>query len=111
MFRIIEADTGKILIDDVDITNIGLGLLRDIITVIPQDPTLLEGTLRENLDPSGKHDDESMIHYMKIIGMEYLIKRNGLDFKIKENGDNLSSGEKLIFCFVEKFVLVLFPVE
>ena len=98
LFRIIEADTGKILIDDVDITNIGLGLLRDIITVIPQDPTLLEGTLRENLDPSGKHDDESMIHYMKIIGMEYLIKRNGLDFKIKENGDNLSSGEKQLIC-------------
>ena len=52
LFRIIEADTGKILIDDVDITNIGLGLLRVIITVIPQEPTLLEGTLRENLDPS-----------------------------------------------------------
>ena len=98
LFRIIEADTGKILIDDVDISNIGLGLLRDIITVIPQDPTLLEGTLRENLDPSGKHDDESMIHYMKIIGMDYLIKHNGLDFKIKENGDNLSSGEKQLIC-------------
>ena len=100
LFRIIEADTGQILIDDVDIASIGLGLLRDIITVIPQDPTLLEGTLRENLDPSGKHDDESMIHYMKIIGMEYIIKHNGLDFKIKENGDNLSSGEKQLICLV-----------
>ena len=72
--------------------------MRDIITVIPQDPTLLEGTLRENLDPSGKHDDESMIQYMKIIGMDYIIKHNGLDFKIKENGDNLSSGEKQLIC-------------
>ena len=98
LFRIIEADTGKILIDDVDIASIGLGLLRDIITVIPQDPTLLEGTLRENLDPSGKHDDESMIHYIKIIGMEYILKHNGLDFKIKENGDNLSAGEKQLIC-------------
>ena len=98
LFRIIEADKGKILIDDVNISNIGLSLLRDIITVIPQDPTLLEGTLRENLDPSGKHDDESMIQYMKIIGMDYIIKHNGLDFKIKENGDNLSSGEKQLIC-------------
>ena len=104
LFRIIEADTGKILIDDVDITNIGLGLLRDIITVIPQDPTLLEGTLRENLDPSGKHDDESMINYMKIIGMEYLIKHNGLDFKIKENGDNLSAGEKQLICLARAMI-------
>jgi ABC-type multidrug transport system fused ATPase/permease subunit len=98
LFRILEAATGQILIDDVDISNIGLRLLREIITVIPQDPTLIEGTLRENLDPSGKHDDESMIHYMKIIGMEYIIKHNGLDYKIKENGDNLSSGEKQLIC-------------
>ena len=98
LFRIIEAETGQILIDDIDISTIGLRLLREIITVIPQDPTLIEGSLRENLDPSGKHDDESMIHYMKIIGMEYLIKHNGLDFKIKENGDNLSSGEKQLIC-------------
>ena len=98
LFRILEAATGQILIDDVDISNIGLRLLREIITVIPQDPTLIEGSLRENLDPSGKHDDESMIHYMKIIGMEYIIKHNGLDYKIKENGDNLSSGEKQLIC-------------
>ena len=104
LFRIIEADTGKILIDDVDIASIGLGLLRDIITVIPQDPTLLEGTLRENLDPSGKHDDESMIQCMKNIGMEYLIKHNGLDFKIKENGDNLSAGEKQLICLARAMI-------
>ena len=98
LFRIIEAATGQILIDDVDITNIGLRLLREIITVIPQDPTLIEGSLRENLDPSGKHDDESMIQSLKILGMEYTIKHNGLDYKIKENGDNLSSGEKQLIC-------------
>ena len=104
LFRILEADTGQILIDDVDIASIGLGLLRDIITVIPQDPTLLEGTLRENLDPSGKHDDESMIQCMKNIGMEYLIKHNGLDFKIKENGDNLSAGEKQLICLARAMI-------
>ena len=104
LFRIIEAESGKILIDDVDISTIGLKLLRDIITVIPQDPTLLEGTLRQNLDPSGKHDDETMIHYMKIIGMEYIIKHNGLDFKIKENGDNLSSGEKQLICLARAMI-------
>ena len=48
LFRILEPTFGSILIDNVDITKIGLSLLRQIITIIPQDPTLIEGTLREN---------------------------------------------------------------
>ena len=100
LFRILEPTLGQILIDDIDITKIGLSLLREIITIIPQDPTLIEGTLRENLDPPGKYSDEDMIFNINIIGLAYLINEEGLNFQIKEDGRNLSSGEKQLICMV-----------
>jgi ATP-binding cassette subfamily C (CFTR/MRP) protein 1 len=100
LFRILEPSNGQILIDDVDITKIGLSLLREIITVIPQDPTLIEGTLRENLDPAGHFTDEDMTFNMNLIGLAYLLNDNGLDFQVREDGKNLSSGEKQLICMV-----------
>ena len=100
LFRILEPTLGQIFIDDIDITKIGLSLLREIITVIPQDPTLIEGTLRENLDPAGNFSDDDMIFNINIIGLAYLISDDGLDFQIKEDGKNLSSGEKQLICMV-----------
>ena len=104
LFRILEATCGKILIDDIDISLVGLSLLRRIITVIPQAPTLIEGTLRENLDPLGKCDESSMINSLKLIGMDKILKENGLKFMIKENGANLSAGERQLICIARAMI-------
>ncbi|KAH9904997.1 hypothetical protein F4778DRAFT_731477 [Xylariomycetidae sp. FL2044] len=60
VFRALEADSGKILIDDVDIGKIGLRDLREAITIVPQDPTLFTGTIRTNLDPFNLYPDEQV---------------------------------------------------
>ena len=60
IFRGLEADAGKILIDKTDIGLIGLQDLREAITIVPQDPTLFTGTLRSNLDPFELFTDEEI---------------------------------------------------
>lgn len=60
LFRGLEADEGKIIIDGVDIGLIGLQDLREAITIVPQDPTLFTGTIRSNLDPFGLFTDEEI---------------------------------------------------
>ena len=99
LFRILEATRGQILIDDVDISQIGLELLRDSISLIPQNPKLIDGTLRENIDPLGNYSDEEIIFQLNLIGLAYLLDDNGgLEVQIEANGSNISVGEKqLIF--------------
>ena len=51
ILRLVEMESGSILIDGIDISSIGLNALRSRIAVIPQDPVLFSGTIRSNLDP------------------------------------------------------------
>ena len=100
LFRILEAFSGKIYIDGVDISKVGLKKLRESLTIIPQDSTLMDGTLRYNIDPVGNYTDKEITEVMKKIGFDYIISlnREGLDQKISENGSNLSIGEKQLIC-------------
>lgn len=65
LFRGLEAEQGKILIDNVDIGLIGLQDLREAITIVPQDPTLFTGTIRSNLDPFGLFTDEEIFNTLR----------------------------------------------
>lgn len=65
LFRIIEPASGTIFIDGVDITKLGLHDLRSAISIIPQEPQLFEGTMRENIDPTGLYHDDEIWHALE----------------------------------------------
>ncbi|KAJ1916544.1 hypothetical protein H4219_003711 [Mycoemilia scoparia] len=100
LFRIIEAAAGEIKIDGVDISKIGLHDLRSRLGIIPQDPTIFSGTLRENLDPFNQHDDLALWHALEQSHLKELIlsKEGQLDTQITQGGENLSVGQRQLVC-------------
>ena len=57
LFRMVEINEGRISIDDTDISQVPLQVLRSKLAIIPQDPVLLTGTLRFQLDPFNTFSD------------------------------------------------------
>ena len=60
LFRIIEPTQGHVDIDELNTSSIGLLDLRRRLAIIPQDASLFEGTMRDNLDPPHVHDDTEL---------------------------------------------------
>lgn len=57
LLRILEPASGQIIIDGKDIMSYNLKDLRSCITMIEQEPTLMNGTFRDNLDPTYIYSD------------------------------------------------------
>ncbi|KAG8882432.1 hypothetical protein FRB97_008247, partial [Tulasnella sp. 331] len=86
--------TGKVFYDDVDISEINLDALRNNITSIPQQPELMSGSLRQNLDPFGEHDDATLNGCLRSSGLFELQQEDdenkiSLDTDISSGGANL----------------------
>ncbi|KAJ2730836.1 hypothetical protein IW152_004972 [Coemansia sp. BCRC 34962] len=132
--RFIEAAQGHILLDNIDISKLGLEELRRNITIIPQDPVLFNGTIRFNLDPFNDYPDELLWDALK---RSHLVSENSdvsasssgtaspaevaiedpasiagrmsgifksLDAEIKENGQNLSLGQRQLVAMARALV-------
>ncbi|XP_078163873.1 putative ABC transporter C family member 15 [Carex rostrata] len=100
LFRIVEPRQGTIEIDNVDICKIGLHDLRSRLSIIPQEPTLFEGTVRRNLDPLNEYTDEEIWEVLDKCQLGDLIRgcEKKLDSSVVENGENWSVGQRQLFC-------------
>ncbi|XP_019193984.1 PREDICTED: ABC transporter C family member 3-like [Ipomoea nil] len=99
-FRIVEPAAGEIRVDGVNISSIGLHDLRSRLSIIPQDPTMFEGTVRSNLDPLEEYTDEQIWEALDKcqLGDEVRRKEDKLDSAATENGENWSVGQRQLVC-------------
>jgi ATP-binding cassette subfamily C (CFTR/MRP) protein 4 len=99
LFRLTEP-TGKLLIDDIDVLAIGLHNVRKKLSIIPQDPVLLNGTLRKNLDPLNQCSDLQIWHALDQAQLKYVFEElpGGLEAEIHEGGANISMGQRQLVC-------------
>ncbi|CDF88753.1 ZYBA0S03-01178g1_1 [Zygosaccharomyces bailii CLIB 213] len=123
LYRINELNHGRILIDNINIADLGLYELRSKLAIIPQDPVLFKGTIRKNLDPfNEKTDDElwqALVRGGAIAAEELeqtkLDKPDGsgshskmhkfhLEQKVEEEGSNFSLGEKQLLALTRALV-------
>lgn len=110
-FRFVEAVSGRIVIDGLDIAKMGLKDLRSKLTIIPQDPTILSGSLRSTLDIFDEYEDNEIFDALRRV---HLIKPNetaddvaeganrspffNLDGEVSEGGSNFSQGQRQLLC-------------
>ncbi|KAJ6577627.1 multidrug resistance-associated ABC transporter [Mycena capillaripes] len=110
-FRFVEPTEGKIVVDGLDISQVGLTDLRSRLTIIPQDPTILSGSLRSTLDVFEEYEDAEIFESLRRVHLipsedtpaeeEDMVNANvfrNLDSSVSEGGENFSTGEKQLLC-------------
>lgn len=99
LFRLVNIETGCVKIDDVDVGSLDLNY-RSRIGMIPQDPFLFGGALRENIDPFDEYSDFEIWEALEHSNLKNLVKESadGLSMKITDNGSNLSQGQRQLMC-------------
>ncbi|GAA5926884.1 uncharacterized protein JCM15063_000395 [Sporobolomyces koalae] len=103
LLRFSEATEGKIFIDQLDISKVSLDVLRQRITYLPQEATLFEGTLRENIDLFSDHSDDDclavlrQVHLLSGDGQREELEGNvviKLTTRVAAGGTNFSAGQR-----------------
>jgi ABC-type multidrug transport system fused ATPase/permease subunit len=98
MFRLVEIESGVIMVDGIDLSTLGLSDVRgkpNGIAIIPQDPVLFAGTMRECLDPFNTCSDERLLDALLSVRMLSPGKgKEFLDTYVEEAGANYSVGER-----------------
>jgi ATP-binding cassette subfamily B protein len=105
--RFYDPTAGRVLIDGHDIAHVTLSSLRRQLGVVPQEPFLFVGTLRDNIafaDPNAS--DEAVDEAVEAVGLSEAVKRlpEGLDTPVHERGQSLSSGERQLIALARAFL-------
>ncbi|XP_070770076.1 ATP-binding cassette sub-family C member 5 [Enoplosus armatus] len=100
LFRLVELTGGSIIIDGINIAQIGLDDLRSKLAIIPQEPVLFIGTVRTNLDPWDQYSDSQIWEALDKTHIKEMVSQlpHSLHSEVTENGENFSVGERQLLC-------------
>ncbi|KAM0353461.1 hypothetical protein ACHAPU_001471 [Fusarium lateritium] len=125
LFRFLEARSGSVTIDGLDISKVDLHSLRSRLAIIPQDPVLFSGTVRSNLDPFEDNSDDELREALSRVHLvdsqpatpanelasatSTIVAKNTNVFRdlsspISESGGNLSQGQRQLLCLARAIV-------
>jgi ABC-type multidrug transport system fused ATPase/permease subunit len=98
LFRFQELSEGSITIDNIDISQVPLKLLRSRLGIIPQDPVMFSATVRFNLDPFEQYSDLHIWQVLEDIHLkDHILSLPGkLSEMVAEGGDNFSAGQRQV---------------
>ncbi|KZT28297.1 hypothetical protein NEOLEDRAFT_1145911 [Neolentinus lepideus HHB14362 ss-1] len=101
--------SGDVYYDGIRTDLLNLDNLRSNMTIIPQDPELLSGSLRQNLDPFSEHDDTTLYDALRDAGLSNIQTKNSnnnitLDTEIASGGKNLSIGQRQILALARALI-------
>jgi ATP-binding cassette subfamily B protein len=105
--RFYDPTAGQVCIDGHDLRTVTVKSLRSQLGVVPQEPFLFAGTIRENI-AFARPDagDEAVDEAVRTVGLTELIDRlpEGLDTFVHERGQSLSSGERQLIALARAFL-------
>jgi ATP-binding cassette subfamily B multidrug efflux pump len=106
--RYYDPDEGQVLLDGVDLRQMSLEDLRRRVTVVPQDPVCLEGSIRHNIALFREDvSDETVRHAAEVSNAARFIEAlpGGYDFQVMAGGANLSQGQRQLLALARALAL------
>ena len=107
LMRFYDVTKGRVLLDGVDVRDITLDSLSRQISIVPQEPYLFSGTIRENIRYNRVDaTDEEVVRAAKAVGAHDFIENleKGYDTPLQERGGNLSVGQRQLISFARALV-------
>ena len=97
------AGNAGVSFDGVDVARVHLSRLRRAVSYIPQEPLLVEGSLRENVDPFSVHTDDDVWGALNTVKLSQSFQgssreADGLRTHVSAAGANLSVGQRQLVC-------------
>ncbi|KAJ5575262.1 P-loop containing nucleoside triphosphate hydrolase protein [Penicillium hetheringtonii] len=97
ILRLLDLNSGSILIDGIDISRVSRSLIRSRLNTIPQEAFFLHGSIRLNANPKGNASDATIIEALKEVNLwSHIESKGGLDEEMSD--DLLSHGQQQLFC-------------